>query len=289
MNADRSRPFATLWLIAGLLAGLAAALFGLIGPDDSADRLPPSAVARVGDELIPRAAYEQALAAVAADRRDPLDAGDRRRVLDRLVDEALLLRHGLDLDLVRQTPRLRAELVTTVLQNVRAEADARGFDEAAVRDFYEKHAARFRGPDLLHLRVLRLPDRERAEAALAAWRGGADFAELRAEYGGDGVPVPDGPVPADKLRDYLGPAPVAVAAELEQGGFGGPVPVAGGYVVFELVARRPAATPPFAEVKEAVRQEMRRRAAEALLDQRLAVLRERYRVVVADDLADAPD
>jgi parvulin-like peptidyl-prolyl isomerase len=276
-------------LVAALLAGLAAALFGLIGPNGSAARLPPHAAARAGDDLIPRTAYEQALAAVAADKRDPLDAADRRRVLERLVDEALLVRHGLDLELVRRTPALRDRLVTTVLQNVRAEADARSFDEAAVRAFYERHPARFRGPDSLHLRVLRVPERGRAEAALAAWRGGAAFADLRAEYDEGGVPVPDGPLPADKLRDYLGPAPVAAAVELDAGEIGGPVPVAGGHVVIGLVTRRPAATPPFAEVEGAVRHEMRRRAAEELLAERLAALRERYPVVVADDLVDASD
>lgn len=289
LNAVRPRSLVTPLLIAGLLGGLAAALFGLIGPDRTADRLLPHTAARVGDDLIPRATYEQALTAVAADKRDPLDAADRRRVLERLVDEALLVRHGLDLDLVRRTPALRDRLVTTVLQNVRAEADARSFDETAVRTFYERHADRFRGPDLLHLRVLRAPDRARAEAALAAWRGGAAFADLRAAYDEGGVPVPDGPLPPDKLRDYLGPAPVAAAAELDAGEVGGPVPVAGGYVVFRVVARRAGATPPFAEVAEAVRHEMRRRAAEELLAERLAALRERYPVVVADDLADASD
>lgn len=289
MNTSRFRSFATPLLIAGLLAGLAAALFGLIGSDRTADRLPPDAVARVGGDLIPRAAYEQALAAVAADKREPLTAADRRRILERLVDEALLVRHGLDLDLVRRTPALRDRLVTTVLQNVRAEADARGFDEAALRAFHERHAGRFRGPDLLHLRVLRVPDRVRAEAALAAWRGGAGFEDLRAGYDSGGVPVPDGPLPAGKLRDYLGPAPVDAAAGLDAGEIGGPVPVAGGYVVLKLVARRAADTPPFAEVEEAVRHEMRRRAAEALLEERLTALRERYRIVVADDPADDAD
>jgi parvulin-like peptidyl-prolyl isomerase len=284
LHTDRSRSLATPLLVAALLAGLAAALFGLIGPNGSAVRLPPHAAARVGDDLIPRAAYEQALAAVAADKRDPLDAADRRRVLERLVDEALLVRHGLDLELVRRTPALRDRLVTTVLQNVRAEADARGFDKAAVRAFHERHAARFRGPDLLHVRALRVSDLERAGAALAAWRGGAGFVDLQAEFGRGGVPVPDAPLPADKLRDYLGPAPVAAAAGLDEGEIGGPVPVAGGYVVFQLAARRAGEAPPLAEVEQAVRHEMRRRTAEELLAERLTALRERYRVVIADDL-----
>lgn len=251
------------------------------GPDEAP--LPADAVARVGDDFVPRAAYERALAAVAEDKRDPLDTADRRRVLERLVDEAVLVRHGLDGDLVQRSQLLRAQLVTAVLQSVRAEADARPIDEAEVRTFYERHAARFRGPDLLHVRVLRVPDRDRAEAALAAWRGGAGFTDLRAEYGDGGIPVPDTPLPQDKLGDYVGAGPAAVAAALDEGEIAEPVPAAGGFLVLRLVARRPAQTPPLSEVEEAVRHEMRRRAAEALLAERLAELRERYDVVVAEE------
>lgn len=258
------------------------ALFTLKDADRN-EALPADAVAKVGDEYIPRATYERALAAVAEDKRDPLDAADRRRVLERLVDEAVLIRHGLDSDLVQRSQLLRAQLVTAVLQSVRAETEARPIDEAEVQAFYRDHAARFRGPDFLHVRVLRVADRERAEAARKAWREGADFPELRAEYGGDGIPVPDAPLPQDKLGDYVGAGPAAIAAALNEGEIAEPVPTVGGFLVLRLVARRPAQTPPLSEVEEAVRHEMRRRAAEALLAERLAELRERYDVVVAEE------
>lgn len=287
MKLVRSRPFVVLLLAVAVFTALALFLFGPAGPGESAKPLPENAVARVGGETITRAEYERALEAVAADKRDPLDEADRRRILERLVNEALLIRYGLELDLVRQPP-LRQRLVREVLERLRAEAEARRFDEAEVRAFYEAHPARFRGPDLLHVRVLRVPGRERAEKALAAWRGGTAFAGLRAEYDEGAVPVPDGPVPADKLRDYLGAGPVEVALALEEGEIGGPVETAGGFALLRLVARRPAATPPLAQVEEAVRHEMRRRAAEDLMAERLAALRERYGVVVADDVPPPP-
>lgn len=293
MTRKRAPAATTLWLAAGLFAGLAAALAGLAVPGTADDPLPPQAAARVGDHVITKAAYRQALAALAADRREPLDAAARYRVLDRLVDEALLIQHGLDLGLVRQSPRLRDQLVDTVLEGVRAEADAQRFEEADVHAFYAAHPALFRGPDLLHVRALTLPDRARAQAALAARRDGAGFAALRAEYGDAGVPVPDGPLPRDKLRDYLGPSLADAAAALEPGETAGPFAVPGGYAVLELVARQPAATPPLEAVADAVRHEMRRRAAEELLAERLAALRQRYPVVVApvitQGLVDGPD
>jgi len=82
-------------LLAGLLAGAGLAASGLVTLD-SGRRLPPQAVARINDRLILRDAWLRAVAAVAGERRGELTDADRRHILDRLVDEELLVQHGLD-------------------------------------------------------------------------------------------------------------------------------------------------------------------------------------------------
>lgn len=274
----------TPWLAAGMLGGLILAMAGLILPAGDGDGLPEGAVARVDDHVIQRDAYAAALTAVAADKRDPLDAADRRRVLDQLVNESLLVRHGTDLDLVRQTPRLRDQLVDAVLQGIRAEAESEELSPAEVREFYQAHQALFTGPDLLHVGVLRTGDRAAAEQARQALREGTPFDRVRERFDDGTGFLPDGLLPADKLRDYLGPSLAQRAGTLAAGEAAGPVESDGRFTILTLHARQPAEAPPLERVESAVRQEMRRRRAEALLQERLAALRERYPVRISPDV-----
>ena len=88
-----SRP----WLLGvGMLVGAALAVYFIV-------RLPETrepagdAVAWVSDRPISRASYESALQAVASDRKSgTLRADDRARVLDRLIDQELLIDRAIE-------------------------------------------------------------------------------------------------------------------------------------------------------------------------------------------------
>jgi hypothetical protein len=113
-----------LWLLgvgAAVIAALAA--LGLARGPQPASPMPPDAVAVVNGAPIARATYAAALAAVAGDRRDgAVDPAVRQRVLDRLIEEELLVQRGLALGLARLDPRVRADLVAAVLGEVVADA-----------------------------------------------------------------------------------------------------------------------------------------------------------------------
>src|SRR5688572_20896614 len=101
------------WLLAaGLVTGAALAAAGLVAPGRS---LPDGAVARVNDRLIQRDEWLRAVAAVASERRTPLTDADQRHILERLVDEELLVQHGRALGLVEHDGRLRDTLVSEVM------------------------------------------------------------------------------------------------------------------------------------------------------------------------------
>ena len=54
------------WLIAGALAGLLAAGYGILRQVDSGNKLPANAVARVNDQIISRDIYDRALSRLGA-------------------------------------------------------------------------------------------------------------------------------------------------------------------------------------------------------------------------------
>jgi hypothetical protein len=257
-SASGNIPSAPRWLLlAGLATGAAMAAGGL--RPATAPGLPPDAVARVDQRLILRDAWLRAVAAVASERRTPLTEADRRHILDRLIDEELLVQHGVELGLVEQDARLRSTLVSEVMQAAVLAAWAEP-DEAALRAYYEQHRERF--APAARLRV-------------QAWRLDASGARAPFEPA-----VPDALLPLAKLRAYLGPALAEAALALQPGEASARLDSSGTRVVLQLAERQAGAAPPFETVREAVRAEFRRRADEDAVRELLAELRGRTPIVV---------
>ncbi len=242
----------TRWLlISGLLTGIAAAGAGVLVQRGS--ELPPQAIARVNERLILRDAWLRAVAAVASERRTPLSEADKRHILDRLIDEELLVQHGVALGLIEQDRRLRGQLVSDVIAAAAAQA-AQPEDEAELRRFFAEHRDFFTPPGRLRV---------------AAYRLGADGE--RAPFS---PPLPDALLPPAKLRGYLGPALTQVALRLQPGESSEPVRLGDGSALIEMLEREPGAAPSFEDVADAVRAEYRRRHDEQALRELLAQLRE---------------
>lgn len=247
-------------LVAGLALGASLAAAGLRGsPASKSSALPPQAVARVNGHLILRDAWLRAVAAVASERRTPLTDADQRHILDRLVDEELLVQHGLALGLAESDARLRSTMVSEVMVAA-SDASAPALDDAALRRFYDKNRDFFTPAGRLRVR---------------AWRLDASGARQPFE-----PEVPDALLPVAKLQAYLGPALTARALALAPGETSAPIEGGGAPVVLSVLASQPGQAPAFEQVREQVRIEARRRADESAVASLLAQLRERNDVVI---------
>jgi len=267
----------TPWLIAGLFVGLTTAMMGLIELNTPELRMGDDVVATVGEQSISRQEYEDALATVATDRRAPLSEAARQHVLDQLINETMLAQYGRDLELPLRSPRLRDALVDEVLEMTRLEAESERIGEDALRAYLQAHPERFRGPDLLHVEAWYAADEATAEAARTTLQSGEAQAGLKRAI------VPEGPVPADTLRDYLGPEAARAAQALDPGAVSAPLVAGDAVVLLRLLARRPAPAARFADVENALREAVQHDRAEALLAGRLDALRTRYEVEVRRD------
>jgi len=266
----------------------AASLLGSGG----SGRLPDGAVARVNETLIRTEEYERLLAALESDRRTPLGDEDRARVLDRLIEEELLVQHALALGLARSDRRVRADLVSAVLGSLAAATDGYEPDEDEIQAFYAENRDFFAGPGRLWVRQVFVAvdgAGEEAAAARAAraserLRAGEPIDRVREELGSPEVaPLPDTPLPPAKLREYLGPTALLAALDLAPGQTSDPIRSAQGYHVLSLVERDPGGAPPLEEIVPQVRAELRRRSDDRLLRERLDQLRAAADVVVEQD------
>jgi parvulin-like peptidyl-prolyl isomerase len=281
-------------LALGAAAGLAAAAWGLLQSTPVAvDGLPSDAIASVNGTTIRLEVYRRALAAVASDRRNPLDTEQKRHVLSRLIEEELLVQRGVELGLVRHDRRVRGDLVAAVIDSV-VSSRAREASDAELEAFYSENADYFARPGRLRARALRVRAREgeseeaaleRARRAAERVRGGEPIAGVDDELGDPQVaPLPDALLPPLKIREYLGPTALRHLLELEAGQVSEPLATPAGLWVLEVVEREPSRTPPFAELRAEVRAEWRRRAGDRALRSYLDELRDRGDVRVREPL-----
>ncbi len=274
MSRRRDSKLKSWPLAVGALVGLVLAAHGLINADrSSAAEIPANAVAMVNGRPIMRADYERALAAVMTDSRPGRDRqATERRVLDRLIEEELLVQRGVELELMARDRRVRADLSAAVIDLLVARGEQQvEITDAELQTFFAANRHRFASQPL-----------QRVEQRYVEGHGsgaGAD-AEPRArqvqERWAKGEPVdslvdpppvqlPDGWLPVAKLRDYVGARAARATLDLAIGEVSAPFPVGTGYCLLRVAERQAGQTRPFAQVRQQVRAAHRRDAG----DQRL--------------------
>jgi parvulin-like peptidyl-prolyl isomerase len=275
----------------GAVLGLALAMGSLLARKTDGT-MPVDAVALVNGAPIRQADLERALAALAADRRDPPGPAERRLVLDRLVEEELLVQRASELGLDRRDRGLRTRLVTAMVDAIVADGAQVDPTPEQVAAFYRDHAAGFAQPTRLWVRDIevlvhegRSDEEARALAVHAAGRlrAGESFGTVADALGDRPVaPLPDGPLSPTVLREFLGPAVAHAALQLGPGDVSEPVQSAGAFHVLQAVTRDAGTLPPLTEVEDEVRAEMRRRADDDALRAYLADLRRGARIQVRE-------
>jgi hypothetical protein len=279
------------WLLLGAVAGVAIAAATLVRSGAPKDAGPVAVPADVD-------ALARYIGALARERgRIDLDSAEQRRILDRLVDEELLLQHGIALGLDRNEPNARRAIVSAVVDSMTT-ASMREPSRAELEAFYREQSKTFARPGPLQVELALVPvgaipedeaKRRAGEIARRA-RAGESLAALARELGAPlDPPLPPGPITNDALRDRFGGIVVQALARLAPGETGDPVRAMDGYWVVRLVAREPDVAPPLDEVLEPVRQAWIQHDHDVQLQNEIDALRASAQVVIADpELASQP-
>lgn len=275
----------SLYLLgAGALMGIGLAFYGLVSDEVARrDALGASVAAKVNDRLISREAYRTHLDRLAADKRNAMTADDRAHVLERIIEEELLIQRGVEIGLVSRERAVRAAIVQAMVNAIIADTLTMDVPESDLIDFYDKNGRYFVGAAQIHIRSLLIRKGDdasvsykRAAAAHQALLDGASVADVRTQYGdAQIVRAPDSLLPAAKLRDYVGPTVLSAALLLDAGDVSDIVETPTAYHLFRVIGMERAAIPPLDQVREQVVAEFRKRAGDQALRDYLEWLKTR--------------
>ncbi len=276
--------------VVGIIGGLGlAGLSALTGGGDDRDTLPPGAIARVNDVVILRANFAQALSAASADKQNPIPPDQETAVLQRLIEEEILVQRALDMQLAQQDPALRKALINALTEDVKARSQIKPVSAFKLRDYYFKNKARFARPARLFVRAVFIPNAN-SSAQIAAFEQALSAGETSKKlalrfFGENTSPLPEGLTPADTLKDHIGQAAFAAVENLGTGQWSDWVESDAGFWRLYLVNRTRARSPEFETVRDQVEAAYREERVHDAIRVHLDRLKRNSKITLS---ADAP-
>ena len=284
-------------LVIGATIGIALAASGLL--EDPKPALGMQTLAMVNGAGIDKAQYLRFLDLLAKEKRSPLSKDDQRSVLQRMIDEKLLLERGIEIGLTESSPQVRKLIVQQVMQLVLSESETEQSDEQDLRDFYQDNLAYFTVPPRLQVQRMLFKNiaskdnnQTRAQQAFDALVSGDLYLDVKKQYAdADLLSIPNEPLPKHKLLQYLGPIQTNIALALNSGELSEPVIDGDNVAIIIVINHVKANARPFEEIRPQVQSEFERRRGDDALATYLEDLRTIAEITIdekfLDDLASA--
>lgn len=280
-NFSSSGP-ARLYAVAALV-GLSGAILSALGVFDRSART-SQAAAIVNGEGITRAEYVRALTAMQESLRRPLNADDKKRALDLLINEELLLQQSLDLGLPREDIALRKLLIQSVVKIAALDERESLPTEDDLRALFEKERKLFSPASTVTINIAAANTSEMALTFQRLLADGETFKDAAHQAGLETPNIPPD-LPIAKIADYVGGDIRDALITMAVGDIAGPFPSVGRERFVWLKSQTGAAIE-FAAVKDQVAAEWRRRREEKAFDSYIARLRSGAAIQISDSLPD---
>ncbi len=263
------------WLAVGALAGLIAAGYGLLRQSSSGADLPEIAVASVNDVVISHDLFERALMRAGA---QSASRNNRAQILQRLIDDELLVQRGVELGMTESDTEVRNAIVNSLIASVTAEADAASPSEEDLQQYLADNAERFSYTSNISVQAWETEIEPVAQEFIAGLRAGDAAPALE-----NIRPMPDlppGMLSADMLANYLGPAITAAAAEMPAGS-SAVFARRGRWLVVLVNAKERAYVTELDSIRNRVLINYRRNLADVMLQRYIDNLRDRAEIRVS--------
>jgi len=266
----------------GLVIGIFLASLTIVEKNNISDQ---NWAAKIEDRLIPYERYEMQLEGLANDKRSPLTNEDREYVLERMIEEELLIKRAIDLGMLENNPMARGTIVQQMIKNIIAEGSRIEPEEKELIEFFEENIGFFTKANRLRVRQIYFSkvdfgDKvlEEARNAFTRLLEGETFDQVALSGSNSALKVPDTLMNLSKVREYIGPSLMREAQLLKPGQFSEPMKVSGGYKIIYLVDREDAPKPEYYNIRSSVLSEFSKRRDDQSLRTYLDNLKKWYDV-----------
>ena len=278
MNKDKAL---NILLVLGVFVGISLAIFSSI--QDTNFEVDNNWVARVGDIEISREKYLLQLEGLNLDKRVPLKEEDRVFVLERMIEEELLIQRAKDLGMFSTNTMIRGAIVQQMINMIISENSLDIVSTSQLKEFYEENKGFFTSADRLRLKQIYFSDEkggalERAQNAYLYLVQGNNLDVIDSKSDESALEVPNTLMTLSKVREYIGPSLMQLAKMLKPGEFTSPKKVIGGYKIIVLLERRDASPPDFKEIRDRVKSEYQKRKDDEALRDYLNQLKKWYEI-----------
>ena len=200
------------WLIVGGFCGLLFAGYGIFTKISINQTLDSNTIATVNNTPITRETYLRAIDRYSSDSKDALNNNDRTWVLQRLIEEELLVQRGLSLGIITTDNDVRGAIVRALIASINTEAAAMMPNEEELFEYYNSNEEKFTYPATISIQAWVSSTEEDAlllKKGLLENKESEKYENIRLLKN-----IPSGLLTLNKIREYLGPS-IASAIKLE--------------------------------------------------------------------------
>jgi parvulin-like peptidyl-prolyl isomerase len=285
-NTARSMALCAL----GAVIGLVIAGFGLFSARGTAtNTVPPEDVALLNQRPVLRSDFVTQLESETGETFEQATRAQQLKVLDEMIREELLVQRGLELDFAETDQMTRNALAAAMDQQALAEVTTSQPTEQQLREYFDKNPARYASNGILTVRHLVLPITgsavQKAQEIVAALRANTPVEQVITRYGLT-EPRNDGDEFYFAAKIHLGDALYAEALKLKEGEVSEPVHTSDGIHVVKVIQNKVPVPLPFERARLQVMTDYKKAQQDRLLAATMKFLRERAKLLIADDYAD---
>lgn len=290
VSTTRSMVFCAIGAVIGLIiAGIG--LFSARGT--VTHNVPPEDIALVNQRPVLRSDFVTQLESETGATFEQTTRAEKLKVLDEMIKEELLVQRGLELDFAETDQATRNALATAMDQQALAEATTSQPTEQQLREFYQKHPAKYASDGILTVRHLVIPvgdgtPQQRAQKArdvVNALQANTAVEEVVARYRLT-EPRNDGDEFYFAAKIHLGDALFAQALRLKPGEVSEPEQQPDGIHIVKVLQDKAPVPLTFERARLQVLTDYKNEQQERLMAATMKFLRERAKILVATDYAD---
>ena len=270
----------TLILSVGLIVGALLAGLSIIQESNITNF---KYAAKIEDTSISMEKYLVQLEGLAKDKKSPISQKDKEYVLERMIEEELLIKRALDLGMLENNPIARGTIVQQMIKTIIAENKRYEVSDKELNEFFEENIGFFTKSSRLRIQQLYFSDEgtenssfEDANRAYDLLISGSSFVEVSNLGSDSALKIPNSLMTLSKVREYIGPSLMNLARNLQPGTFSQPIKVPGGHKIIFLLEKEMAEQPNLDQVRDVVLAEYSKRRDDNSLREYLDNLKNWY-------------